>query len=44
VADADQAIGSLVYRLRKKIEPPGTSEPLYIQTVPGRGFRLQNVV
>jgi len=42
VADADQAIGSLVYRLRKKIEPPGYAEPLYIQTIPGRGFRLQN--
>lgn len=42
VSDADQAIGSLVYRLRKKIEPPGLAEPLYIQTVPGRGFRLKN--
>lgn len=39
----DQTIGSLVYRVRKRIEPSGYTEPIYLKTVAGRGFRLENV-
>lgn len=39
----DQAIGSLIYRLRKRIEPRH-GEPTCIKTILGRGFRLEHAV
>lgn len=42
-AISDEMINSLIYRLRKKIQPPGQKEPLYLQSVPGRGYCLTNV-
>jgi hypothetical protein len=38
-----QMLGTLIYRLRQKIEPPGQSE-YFIQTVRGRGYRLENAI
>jgi len=42
-AASDAAIDRLVYRVRKRIEPPG-QPPVYIITVRGRGYRLDNAV
>lgn len=42
-AASDAAIDRLVYRVRKRIEPPDRS-PVYIITVRGRGYRLDNAV
>lgn len=40
-AVSPQMLSSLVYRLRQKIEPPEHSE-YFVQTVRGRGYRLEN--
>lgn len=40
---SDQAIGQLVRRLREKIEPD-PSEPMYLITEWGKGFRLKHIV
>lgn len=42
-AVSPQMLSSLIYRLRLKIEPPGKSE-YFIQTVRGRGYRLENAI
>jgi DNA-binding winged helix-turn-helix (wHTH) protein len=36
----DESLAQLIRRLRKKIEPD-PSDPRYIHTVPGRGYRFQ---
>lgn len=41
-AVSDEVIGSLIYRLRKKIER--STEVEYIQTIPRRGFLLKHVI
>jgi hypothetical protein len=38
----DEALRSLVYRLRKRIEPVSGGEHVFVKTVPGRGYRLDN--
>ena len=38
----DQALDQLIFRLRKKIEED-PNNPVYLQTVKGRGFRLHSI-
>jgi DNA-binding winged helix-turn-helix (wHTH) protein len=41
-AVTDAAIGRLIYRLRQRLEPSGTTEPVYIKTIRGRGYYLDH--
>jgi len=39
---SDETISRLLYRLRQRIDPPDQDEPVYVKTIKGRGYRLDN--